>query len=79
MLTLIHDVLTDDENRQIINFFYQNPDSFWIDIDNETSEIRHFALKKILFLFINHMAIQIIGYIFRETEKWSKPKTTEFN
>ena len=47
MLTLIHDVLTEYENRQIIEFFYRYPDSVWIDTDIENSEFGHFALKKI--------------------------------
>lgn len=54
MLTLIHDVLTEEENRQIINFFYRYPDSVWIDIDIEKTEFGHFALKKILSIANRH-------------------------
>jgi hypothetical protein len=48
MLTLIKNVLTEEENRQIINFFYQYPDPGWIDVDINDVQFKHFPLRKIL-------------------------------
>jgi hypothetical protein len=48
VLNLIPNILTDDENHQIINFFRQNPGSGWINLDMENIKFGHFALKKIL-------------------------------
>jgi hypothetical protein len=43
MLILIPDVLTEDENRQMLDFFWKYQGSFWVE-----PNFKHFALGKIL-------------------------------
>ena len=54
MLTLIQDVLTDSERKQITEFFYSNPDPGWIDSTIDNINCNYFVLDKILKIASEH-------------------------